>query len=340
MTTDTTAPPTLDFATAPPTADELGRAWDAVRAGRFRDDSTLGSSSLNFNSLNLDLRLGSAATTPLPGPVVTVVGAHGWSGASTTALLLAEAAARAGGTVRLVDAADPVQSGLIGAAVTEHGHDQSGHWRRGTRPVGTGAPQPGQLRLERLDRRAEAPLMVPAAATGDGTGEDTGDDVSMTVVDVGWPLHELLRLAQDPVGRAHWLAELVRSSIVVLTARATVPGVQRAAAAAAQLQSVRTGIEQEPATAPVVVLALVGAHRLPRLLGEVVNAALPAISAEGRVVLLPTRRDFAVHGVTSSDLPRQLLPAGVRLLKLTGCTGTDPARPDSPAPRQRRRGER
>jgi len=175
---------------------------------------------------------------------VTVVGAHGWSSASTTALLLAESAARAGWTVRLVDAADPVQSGLIGAAVTEHGHDQSGHWRRGTRGVAAGGRQPGQLRLERLDRAAAAPLAVPAAATsdpGDGPVEGAVYGAALTVVDAGWPLHELLKLAQDPVGRTHWLARLICSSPLVLSARATVPGVQRAAVAADQLQSMRTG---------------------------------------------------------------------------------------------------
>jgi hypothetical protein len=83
MTTETT--------TAPPTAEELGRAWDAVRAGRFRhDNGSPRSSSRNNDRANSDLRLTAAATISLPGPVVTVVGA---------------------------------QWGLIGAAVTEHGHD-------------------------------------------------------------------------------------------------------------------------------------------------------------------------------------------------------------------------
>lgn len=335
-TARTTARPSLDLEIAPPTADELGRAWEAVRAGRFRGETALefdGSDSPH--SASMGDRLSAATTTTLPGPVVTVVGAHGWSGASTTALLLAESAARAGWTVRLVDAADPVQSGLIGAAVTEHGHDQSGHWRRGTRGVAAGGRQPGQLRLERLDRLAAAPLAVPAAATsdpGDGRVDGAVDGAALTVVDAGWPFHELLRLVQDPVGRTHWLARLICSSPLVLSARATVPGVQRAAAAADQLQSVRTG-GQTLTEPPVLVLALVGAHRLPRLLAGVVATTLPAISAQGRVVLVPSRRDFAVQGITSSDLPRQLTPAGARLLAMTGDAFGDTAPTGTPTRR-------
>ncbi len=347
-TTDRTATrPALDFEAAPPTVDELGRAWAAVRAGRFRGDPLQPARPAR---LGPDGRL-AAAAAPLPGAVVTVVGAHGWSGASTTALLLAESAARAGGTVRLVDAADPVQSGLIGAAVTEHGYDQSGQWRRGLRVVRSRAHPFGQLRMERLDRPADAPLAVPAAAisdgTGDGTSGGTGGDVGpggdvggnavMTVVDAGWPLPDLVRLAEDPVGQTHWLGRLIRSSTLVLTAQATVPGLQRAAAAADQLQGLRSSGPTRTA-APGMVLVLVGAHRLTRLLADVVATTLPAISAEGRLVLVPSPRDFAVQGVTTSDLPKQLTPAGVRLLEMTGYP-PETGQPGSPAAARRRRGE-
>ena len=97
----------------------------------------------------------------------------------------------------------------------------------------------------------------------------------------------------------------------MLTARASVPGVQRLAAAAAEVDGVRDLTSRR-------LVALVGAHRLPRLLADVVAASLPATSDQGQVVLLPGRRDFAVQGVTSSDLPRQLAPAGARLLRATG----------------------
>ena len=289
----TEAPPSAP--TSPPTVEELDLAWAAVRAGQFRADAPA-----------RQLRRDATATGGPTGLVVTVVGAHGWSGTSTTALLLAETAARAGAQVRLIDAADPASSGLVGAAVTEHGRDESGQWRCGTRGSVTGS---GQLRLERLAQRPAEPATVPDAATG--------GPATLTVVDAGWPLADLLRLAGQPVERRHWLGQLIHGSALVLTARASVPGVQRLAAAAAEVGGVRD-LDQ-----PLAV-ALVGAHRLPRLLSDVVTASLPATDP-GQVVLLPGRRDFAVQGVTSSDLPRQLAPAGARLLRAAGYrTGIGP----------------
>lgn len=310
MTTDAmTTPPTVS-----PTVYELDRAWAAVKAGRFRDPSPAS-----------DRRPEESATSPLAGRVVTVVGAHGWSGASTTALLIAQTAAEAGDQVRLVDAADPVRSGLLGAAATEHGHDETGHWRRGARGATSG---PGRLRLERLDRHAEDPLAVPAAAADEAE--------ALTVVDAGWPLHDLLKLARQPGAQRHWLARLIRSSALVLTARATVPGVQQLGVVAAALEDIRGG---GPSPAMPLVAALVGAHRLPRLLKEVVTSSVPAAAADGRLVLLPGRRDLTVQGLTSSDLPRQLTPAGVRLLQLVGYhLNTGSGSPD--LDRHRRRGER
>ncbi len=302
------APTAPTWAPAPPTVYELDLAWAAVRSGRFREEG-----------LASPLRLGASTCGPT-GLVVTVVGAHGWSGASTTALLLAEAAARHGEQVRLLDVADPVRSGLVGAAVTEHGHDDSGQWRCGARSA---HPGPGQVRIERLDQRIAGPASVPSvAAAGAAT---------LTVVDAGWPLADLLRLAQEPAQDRHWLGQLIRVSALVLTARASVPGVQRLAAAAAELDRVRD-LDQPRA------MALVGAHRLPRLLSEVVAASLPGTSPSaadpGQVVLLPGARDLAIHGVTSSDLPRQLSPAGMRLLRMAGHQPS--GGPGLPRPEQRR----
>jgi hypothetical protein len=240
--------------------------------------------------------------------------------------------------VRLVDAADPATSGLVGAAVTEHGHDPSGHWRRGTRPIRSDTGQTSQVRLQRLDLPAGSPVAVPATAQRDETIDPPdptdagGSNLPMTVVDAGWPLPELLRLARDEAGRGHWLAQLLACCPVILTARASVPGVQRAGVAADQLRALRTDSQVAP-----VVLALIGAHRLPRLIGEVVNATLPTFSAQGRVVLMPAHRDFAVHGITSSDLPRQLVPAGDRLVQLVD---PNPGQVDHPDGNRRRRGTR
>jgi hypothetical protein len=55
------------------------------------------------------------------------------------------------------------------------------------------------------------------------------------------------------------------------------------------------------------------------------------------VVLMPAHRDFAVHGITSSDLPRQLVPAGDRLVQLVD---PNPGQVDHPDGNRRRRGTR
>ena len=111
----------------------------------------------------------------LPEPVVVVAGAHGWAGASTTTLMLAEASVRAGTPARVVDTASPLRSGFVAAAVTEHGVDATGKWRVGSR---------GAVSLQRQVHpqtgvtAAPAPLPAP-----DGT---------VSIVDATWSLGDLL----------------------------------------------------------------------------------------------------------------------------------------------------
>ena len=85
-------------------------------------------------------------------------------------------------------------------------------------------------------------------------------------------------------------------------------------------------------------MTLVGSSRLPRLLEDVLGATLPTITAadrglEGRerLALLPAHGDLTVQGVTSSELPRQLVPAATRLLHATGYRA-DPMSADPGAP--------
>ena len=164
----------MSGSTLPPTAEELARAWDALRSGQFRDPQRSvtrpprsrgpGTPRPVSSSTTAHAEREDVADTPIAGPVVLVVGAHGWSGASTTALLLAEAAARGGAAARLVDAADPATSGLVGASVTEHGQDESGEWRRGSRTVQDATGQPRYVWLERLGWPTPSAYAVPDAA--------------------------------------------------------------------------------------------------------------------------------------------------------------------------------
>lgn len=354
----------MDGSASSPTADELARAWEALRSGRFRDPAGPAGLATWATRLSLgrslpgDARPGGGrrvAATPVPGPVLLVVGAHGWSGTSTTALMLAEAAARDGASARLVDAADPATSGLSGAAVTEHGRDESGQWRRGSRTVVDSMGQVRHVRLERLDRATPSVAAVPDALPA----RVAVDSAGLTVVDAGRLLSDLLRTEQDPTGEQHWLVRLLRTAAVVVTARATVAGVERAGSAVAALRSLRaaseapservvelrppratTEVHDQTIVEPVpsagdataggatLTVALVGTSHLPRLLKDYIAATLPGVTLVDRcgvvgvcgerLALIPTPGDLAVQGVTSSPLPRRLEPAADRLLQATG----------------------
>ena len=145
-----------------PTMEELERAWQALREGRFR-------------------RTPAAAAAPRPsvesldGPMVVVAGVHGWAGTSTTALLIGDAAVRRGDHARVVDTAPPARSGFVAAAEAEFGVDETGRWRIGSR---------GRLGLQRpadpFTGSAGTPAPLPAAP---GTA---------TVIDCAWTVHDLL----------------------------------------------------------------------------------------------------------------------------------------------------
>jgi hypothetical protein len=280
--------------------DELERAWRAVRAGQFQAKRRAVDGWVSSGD-GPDL---------IPAPVVLVAGAHGWSGTSTTALLIADAAARWGTAVRLVDAAPPARSGFAAAAATEHGVDETGRWRQGNR---------GPVSVQRLTHGVEGSAVVPVPPAG--------QDGTVTVVDTGWPITDLLeRLAADPAGRS-WLSALVRSAPLVLTARASIPGFRHVEAAVEALSAVR-------GPAGRVVLALLGPGTLPRTLTAAAGPAVKAAQRDQLIVTVPERPALTRAGLTPAPLPRQLQPAGDQLLALTVPVGPPPATPDK-RPRRR-----
>lgn len=279
--------------------DELERAWRAVRAGQFQ---------AKRRAVDGWVSSGDGPAL-IPAPAVLVAGAHGWSGTSTTALLIADAAARWGTAVRLVDAAPPARSGFAAAAATEHGVDETGRWRQGNR---------GPVSVQRLTHGVEGSAVVPVPRAG--------QDGTVTVVDTGWPIIDLLeRLAADPAGRS-WLSALVRSAPLVLTARASIPGFRHVEAAVEALSAVR-------GPGGRVVLALLGPRTLPRTLTAAAGPAVKAAQRDQLIVTVPERPALTRAGLTPAPLPRQLQPAGDQLLALTVPVGP-PATPDK-RPRRR-----
>lgn len=292
---------TTGTTTAGITVQELELAWRAVQAGQFRPQpqTVLG-----------DWTGTSAKATVIGAPVV-VVGAHGWSGTSTTALLIADAAARRGAPARVVDVAESARSGFAAAAATEHGVDQSGQWRQGSRPSVT---------VQRLAHPAGRPRNVPAPPAG--------QDDTVTVIDTGWPVADLLQLLDDDPGGRHWLAAVLGSAPLVLTARATIPGLRHAEATLQALTPIRIPGAR-------LVLALLGPSTLPRPLTASAGPAVLAAHRDHLLVTIPDRPDLTRVGLTPAPLPRQLHPAGERLLALT-----HPAEPRHPPPHTRPRTRR
>jgi hypothetical protein len=275
------------------TVEELALAWQAVRSGQFRTDQ---------QAAGGDWATGDEDR----GLMLAVVGAHGWSGASTTALLIADAAARQGRPVRVVDVASPARSGFAAAAITEHGVDETGRWRQGSR---------GPLVLQRLAQPVTRLAAVPAprpATVG-----------TLTVLDTSWPVTDLFALQQEnPAGR-HWLSAVLRSAPLVITARATIPGLRQAEASMQALAGWRGP------DAPMV-MALLGPGTLPRVLTASAGEAVLAAHRADLVVAVPDRqRRLTRTGLTPAPLPRQLHRTGDQLLALTHPLERHHARPDT-----------
>jgi len=286
-----------------PTVQELELAWRAVRAGQFRRPQRPKVAARDVaGERRTEAVRGQddGGRVRIPEPVVVVTGAHGWAGTSTTVLLLAEAAARRGEPARVIDTAPPAQSGFVGAAMTEHGVDETGQWRIGSR---------GPVNLQRLAYPEIAPTTAPPPMeAADGT---------VSIIDATWPLHDLLKhlvLPDEPgqlaAGQRHWLQEALTSSPLVLTARACVPGLRH-------LEQALESLEGWRASGSLVVLALLGPRTLPRSLTAAAGARVLAALEAGRLVTVPERPALTEAGLTPAALPRELQPAGDQLLTLT-----------------------
>lgn len=286
-----------------PTVQELELAWRAVRAGQFRRPQRPKVDARDVAGERRTEAVGGqddGGRVRIPEPVVVVTGAHGWAGTSTTGLLLAEAAARRGEPARVIDTASTAQSGFVGAAMTEHGVDETGQWRIGSR---------GPVNLQRLAYPEIAPTTAPPPMeAADGT---------VSIIDATWPLHDLLKhlvLPDEPgqlaAGQRHWLQEALTSSPLVLTARACVPGLRH-------LEQALESLEGWRASGSLVVLALLGPRTLPRSLTAAAGARVLAALEAGRLVTVPERPALTQAGLTPAALPRELQPAGDQLLTLT-----------------------
>ena len=297
-----------------------------MRSGQFRQPQRYEGGSRAWSGQPTQIEAPKAAASAgsdpgtgvrLPEPVVVVAGAHGWAGASTTALMLAEASVRSGTPARVVDTASPLRSGFVAAAVTEHGVDATGKWRVGSRGA---VSLQRQIHPQTGVTAAPAPLPAP-----DGT---------VSIVDATWSLGDLLdpfdwRENRDDsdletaLDRAfdvvdlqgdlsgHWLPAAARCAPLVVAARACVPGLRLLE------QALESLVERRLPAVPVVV-ALLGPRTLPRSLAATAGPRVLAVLETGRLVVIPERPALTQEGLTPAPLPRELQQAADQLLALTG----------------------
>ena len=235
-----------------------------------------------------------AAPNPLRkhlGTLMRVRAANAGAGASTVALALAEAASGAGIRTRVLDAAAPAWSGLVGASGIELGARQG--WRRGRRFGGV------------LIDRVEVPVLtagvVPMPRDADG--------IDLTVLDTGWTARELDAATADsrvnPQGC--WIGAAPADVEVVVTRPHTL--------ALGQAEAVLAALDETP-----TVVVMVGGRS-----GSVFAAAGPRLRRQHEhhnVVFVPLLPDKALPGLGPEALPKQLLSSAQRLLdRITTFTG-------------------
>lgn len=253
---------------------ELKRAWRAIEAGLFTDPAPTPG-------------VRTARWTPQPGePVLPVVGAHGFSGASVLSLALATVAAPA----RVVECVPRGRCGLVGAPTAELG-DYDGCWTRGLRD---------DVLVERVTGELRECGGVPRLSVVDRIS-------GLTVLDVGWDPRVVL--TSDC-----WLAAaLTGVEALVVTATATIAGLGRVETTLGELD--------RPDACRVVLLGA-SRRRWPKGLAGAFGPRTRSLDRQGRVLSVPSVSSLRVDGVDSRPLPAELLAAAEVVLDSVRQAGT------------------
>ncbi|MBB3043383.1 hypothetical protein [Nocardioides soli] len=225
----------------------------------------------------------TSAVSTGAGPLVRVRAANAGAGASTIALALADVADAAGIRTRVLDAAAPAWSGLLGATVTELGAAEG--WRRGRRGDGV------------LIDRVEDPVRVP----GEVPSPRSVDGVDLTVLDAGWSMRELAAS-----GAGSWVATTpARAEVLVTRPHGLALSQTEAALADLEGQLTRDG----------VVVVVVGAARWSDREFAPAGRLLRAVRQQEAVLFAPLLPAKALPGLGPDPLPKQLTSPSQRLLK-------------------------
>lgn len=224
------------------------------------------------------------------GPLVRVRAANAGAGASTIALALADVADAAGIRTRVLDAAAPAWSGLLGATVTELGAAEG--WRRGRRGDG--------VLIDRVEEPVRMPGEVPSPRSVDG--------VDLTVLDAGWSMRELAA-----TGAGSWVATTpARAEVLVTRPHGLALSQTEAALADLEDQLTRDG----------VVVVVVGAVRWSDREFASAGRLLRVARQQEAVLFAPLLPAKALPGLGPDPLPKQLTSPSLRLLeRITTITG-------------------
>ncbi len=234
------------------------------------------------------------------GRIVPILTASPGAGATSTAVAIADALQLAGRSVLLVDAGDPVRSGL-GRAARADGPRRDGS----DSAAGIRFSRRARTLLARLDvaKLAVEPVMFPPPPYW----HPGGHRVDVTVVDIG---HDPWRLATDPaLGPGQWLRVGSPSPIPALVVRPSVPGLAHAEQVLARLEPwVRAGT-----VTPPTQLIVVGARRWPKGVAGTAGRRTSVLLPD--TVFFPHDRAVAVRGVTADVTPPSLRSPAVHLLR-------------------------
>jgi hypothetical protein len=234
------------------------------------------------------------------GRVLPILAASPGAGATIAAVAIADALQLAGLSVLLIDAGDPVRSGLARASRADGPRREVPHSGTGIRF--SWRARALLVRLEVLQGAADAPVFPSPPSWHPG-----GRRADVTVVDIG---HDPWRMFSDPsAGPGQWLRPGSPSPIPALVVRPTVPGLAHAEQILARLEPfVRDG-----GVTPPTQLIVMGARRWP--------PAVPGTAGRRTSVLLPDTVFFpahpttAVNGVTAEVTAAPLVSAASALLR-------------------------
>lgn len=269
---------------------ELRAAATALMSGRFADHTGPDAEAAELDRAGRpDSSHVSPSTVPGLEQLVRVQAANAGAGASTIALALADVTDATGARVRLLDAAAPAWSGLLGSTMTELGAAEG--WRRGRR--GT------NVLIDRVADPLEIPAQVPIPRLVEG--------IDLTILDTGWSMRELA------AAYGGWVAA-TPARVEVLVTRAHTLALGQTEAALTELASAMA--------AGRVLVVVVGQSRWNERDLSAAGPRLREVNDQDAVLFAPHLAPKALPGLGTEALPKQLINSAQRLLeRVTTITG-------------------